>query len=242
VSGQRVFLTAEWRDLVMLNYEVAPEKLRDFVPRGTELDRFDGKTLVSLVGFRFLRTRIFGALAIPFHSNFDEVNLRFYVRRFDASGEVRRGVVFVREIVPRRAIAEIARLAYNENYSCYPMRHRVSADGKVVRATYEWRVGGKWMGLHAEADGEPAFAGDGSMEQFISEHYWGYSRQRDGGTVEYQVAHPKWRVWRSARAEFDGDGAQMYGPAFGDVLAGPPDSAFIADGSEVSVLAGTRLK
>lgn len=241
MTDERVFLTAEWRDLVMLNYEVAPERLRDFVPRGTDLDAFDGKTLVSLVGFRFLRTRIFGVVAVPFHSNFDEINLRFYVRRRDESGEARRGVVFIREIVPRRAIATIARLAYNENYSCHPMRHHVSVDGAGVRAKYEWGLGGKWMGLHAEADGAPGLPADGGMEQFISEHYWGYSRQPDGGTLEYQVTHPQWRVWRSASAGFEGDGAAMYGPAFGDVLARKPDSAFIADGSAVGVLAGKRI-
>jgi uncharacterized protein YqjF (DUF2071 family) len=113
----------------MLNYQVDAALLREHVPRGTQLDGFGGRTLVSLVGFRFLRTRIFGAVPVPFHSNFDEVNLRFYVRRIDPSGEVRRGVVFIREIVPRRAIALVARIAYNENYSCYSMRHHVKRDG-----------------------------------------------------------------------------------------------------------------
>jgi hypothetical protein len=194
-----------------------------------------------LVGFRFLRARIFGDLAVPFHSNFDEVDLRFYVRRRDGSGGVRRGVVCSREIVPRRAIAMIARLAYNENYSCHPMRHRVSADGAGIRARYEWQLGGSWIGLRAEADGAPELPAEGGMEQFISEHHWGYSRQRDGGTVEYQVAHPQWRVWGTTSAGLEGDGAAMYGPAFGEVIARPPDSAFIADGSEVSVLAGRRI-
>jgi uncharacterized protein len=239
---KRVFLTAEWRDLVMLNYEIAPEMVSEFVPRGTKLDAFAGKTLVSLVGFRFLRTRIFGALAVPFHSNFDEINLRFYVRRRDdESGEVRRGVVFIREIVPRRAVALMARLAYNENYGCHPMRHEVSAHGTGMRAKYEWRLGRQWIGLQAEADGAPALPADGSIEQFISEHYWGYSRQRDGGTVEYQVTHPQWRVWRSTRAGFEGDCSAVYGPVFAETLARRPDSAFIADGSAVSVLAGRRI-
>ena len=242
MSGERVFLTAKWRDLVMLNYEVPAGLLRDSVPRGTELDSFDGRTLVSLVGFRFLRTRIFGAVPVPFHSNFDEVNLRFYVRRHDPeSGAVRRGVVFIREIVPRKAIAVIARLAYNENYSSFPMRHAVSTDGSQVRARFEWKTGGRWMGLHAAATGAPAFPAEGSIEQFISEHYWGYSRQRDGGTVEYQVTHPQWRVWRGADAGFEGDAAAVYGLGFAKVLARSPDSAFIADGSAVCVLAGRGI-
>ena len=139
-SNERVFLWAEWRDLVMLNYEVDPGLLRDYVPRGTELDSFRGGTLVSLVGFRFLRTKLFGVLPLPFHSNFDEVNLRFYVRRRASDGDDRRGVVFIREIVPKRAVAMLARLAYGENYSCYPMRHRVTSDGASKSAEYEWRL------------------------------------------------------------------------------------------------------
>jgi uncharacterized protein YqjF (DUF2071 family) len=225
----------------MLNYEVDAPLLRALVPRGTELDAFGGRTFVSLVGFRFLRTRIFGAVPVPFHSNFDEVNLRFYVRRPDPSGQSRRGVVFIREIVPRRAIALVARIAYNENYSRCPMRHRVKRDGTGIAAEYAWRLAGKWLALRAEAEGQPALPVENSIEQFISEHYWGYSRQRDSGTVEYQVKHPQWGVWRSMKAEFEGDGEAVYGATFGEALARKPDSAFIAHGSGVSVFAGERI-
>jgi uncharacterized protein YqjF (DUF2071 family) len=238
---ERVFLSAEWRDLAMLNYEFDPRLVQGYVPRGTEVDSFGGKVLVSLVGFRFLRTKLFGVLPFPFHANFDEVNLRFYVRRRDSDGEERRGVVFIKEIVPKRAVAQLARLAYGENYSRYQMRHRVSAAGAAKSAEYEWRLRTSWAKLHAEAEGEPAYPGDGSIEQFITEHYWGYSAQRDGSTVEYHVTHPQWRVWRSARAGFEGDAAETYGSAFAEVLERSPDSAFIADGSPVVVHAGRRI-
>lgn len=236
-----VLLTAEWRDLAMLNYEVDPHLLSDYVLVGTELDSFNRKTFVSLVGFRFLRTKIFGVLPLPFHANFDEINMRFYVRRRDGSGRVRRGVVFVREIVPKRAVAMIARFACGENYSRYPMRHRVSADGAAKSAEYEWRVRETWVKLRAEAAGGQRLPEDGSIEQFITEHYWGYSTQRDGGTVEYHVSHPQWRVWQSARAEFEGEGAEIYGSAIGEALQRPPDSAFIADGSAVVVFKAKRI-
>ena len=236
-----VFLTAEWRNLVMLNYEVDAALLASYVPQGTELDAFGRKTLVSLVGFRFLRTRMLGAVRVPFHSNFDEVNLRFYVRRRAPGGEVRRGVVFIREIVPRLAIALVARLAYHENYHRHSMRHRVRAMDSGVRAEYQWRHRGNWMGLRAEGVGEPALPANGSMEQFVTEHYWGYARQPDGGTVEYRVAHPQWSVWRSANAAFFGDGVAAYGPTFGAALARQPDSAFVAEGSAVTVFAGKRI-
>src|ERR1700693_3806285 len=120
----RVFLSAEWRDLVMLNYEVEPNLLSRYVPPGTALDSFKGRTYLSLVGFRFCRTKLLGCLPIPFHANFDEVNLRFYVRRKEGS-EDRRGVVFIAEVVPRYAIAATARFLYEENYRYCPMSHHV---------------------------------------------------------------------------------------------------------------------
>src|SRR5580700_8862590 len=115
-----MFLSAEWRDLVMLNYEVDGTLLTGFIPPGTVLDSFHGRTYVSLVGFQFLRTKLFGLLPVPFHTDFDEVNLRFYVRRKEGQEE-RRGVVFIAEIVPKRAIAQLARFAYGENYVSLPM-------------------------------------------------------------------------------------------------------------------------
>src|SRR5918996_5117390 len=124
------FLTAEWRDLVMLNYEVDPQVLARRVPPGTELDIWQGRALVSVVGFRFLRTRVLG-LPIPFHRDFEEVNLRFYVRR-QAEDGWRRGVVFIKEIAPRWAIATVARVVYNENYAARPMRHRIELDNGTI--------------------------------------------------------------------------------------------------------------
>ena len=124
----RVFLSAEWRDLVMVNYEVDAKLLNDYVPPGTVLDSFDGRTYVSLVGFQFRRTSLFGALPVPFHRDFEEINLRFYVRHKEGN-EDRRGVVFIAEIVPKWAIAKVARIVYGENYIRLSMKHRVDKTG-----------------------------------------------------------------------------------------------------------------
>ncbi|MEO8027210.1 MAG: DUF2071 domain-containing protein [Bryobacteraceae bacterium] len=231
-----VFLTAEWRQLAMLNYAVDPALLSALVPRGTELDSFAGKTYVSLVGFRFLKTRVKG-FAIPFHQDFDEINLRFYVRR-RAGGEVRRGVVFIREIVPKFAIAAVARLVYNENYVSRRMWHA----GGDSKAEYGWSEKGVRNRLWIECEGQPRMTDDGSLEQFITEHYWGYAAQRDGGCVEYQVGHPSWRVWSGSKAGFEGDAGTVYGHEMAAALGGPPDSAFLADGSAVVVRSGERIE
>lgn len=240
------FLTAEWRWLAMLNYEIDPAILRPLVPRGTELDEWQGSTFVSMVGFMFLDTKLLG-LPIPFHRHFEEVNLRFYVRRKAPDGW-RRGVVFVKELVPKRAIAATARIVYHENYEALPMRHqiefadeaetRLKPDGAVA---YGWQKHGRWHSLRVRAAGEPQPLSAGSEAEFITEHYWGYAVQRAGDTIEYQVEHPSWRVWQVSEQSFDCDVATIYGQEFIACLSGPPSSAFLAEGSAIVVRRGVRL-
>lgn len=239
---RRAFLTAEWRYLVLLNYEIAPEILRPLVPAGTVLDLWEGRALVSVVGFRFLRTRVLGA-PVPGHRDFDEVNLRFYVRRELPGGELRRGVTFVRELVPRAAVALVARLAYNEPYRAVPMRSTVPKEPTDTpgRLVYEWRTSAGWQRVAATTVGTPAMRASASEAAFITEHYWGYTRQRDGGTVEYEVAHPPWRVWDVEAPELVADVAGLYGAAFVAPLSAPPVSAFVAEGSPVVVYRPRRL-
>jgi uncharacterized protein len=240
----RPFLTAAWRYLVMLNYEVPPALLEPLVPAGTELDTWNGATLASVVGFRFLDTRVIG-IPIPGHRDFDEVNLRFYVRRRGEDNQWRRAVVFVRELVPRRAIALVARRCYNEPYTAVPMRHDLqmtgAEDGQPGRAAYAWRVAGRWHGLEARTRGRPALPDPASEAAFTAEHYWGYTRQRDGGSMEYRVEHPPWRVWDAEAAGLDCDVGAVYGAGFAECLRPKPRSAFLAEGSAVTVSRGRRL-
>ena len=234
---EKIFLSAEWRDLLMLNYEIDPATLQKYVPAGTELDFFAGKTYVSLVGFRFCRTKLLGSVPIPFHTEFEEINLRFYVKRQEAN-EFRRGVVFIAEIVPRRAIAYTARLFYNENYVRRPMSHRIRINESQMEVEYSWQSGNEQCKLQAHASGTPSLPLEGSLQQFITEHYWGYSRQPDGRTVEYHVAHVPWKVWDATHAGFFGNPSDLYGGELSQVLTKAPASAFIADGSPVEVLWG----
>lgn len=242
LSG-RPFLTAEWRNLAVLNYVIESSVLLPRLPRGTELDLWQGQALVSLVGFEFLQTRVWG-VGVPLHRDFAEVNLRFYVRRRAEEGW-RRGVVFVRELVPRHAVAWIARLFYGENYAAVPMRHRVTArrDDAAERhdAIYAWRHAGRAGSIAIDARGEGAVAAPGSREEFIIEHYWGYSGGPNRPTIEYRVEHPRWKLWPADCARFRGNATALYGPHFAQPLAGRPVSAFFADGSAVAVYRGCRI-
>ncbi|MCB0360096.1 MAG: DUF2071 domain-containing protein [Bdellovibrionales bacterium] len=238
----RPFLTAEWRYLAMLNFEIDPDVLRPLVPQGTEIDFFRDKTFVSLVGFRFLNTRVCG-VAIPWHRDFEEINLRFYVVR-NTEGEVRRGVCFVKEIVPRRAIATVARTIYGEPYVALPTESRVEyrPDSDTISSVeYRWKFSGEWNFLSlssSHALSEPAID---SEEAFIAEHYWGYTHRRMK-TSEYRVEHPPWKIWTADQVDFRCDVEALYGEAFVPFLAKPPTSAFIAAGSPVAVYPAGGLR
>jgi len=234
------FLTAQWRHVAMLNYEVDPDILLPHLPKGTELDTHGGRNFVSLVGFLFLDTRVLGLPAL-FHRNFEEVNLRFYVRR-KVGEESRSGVVFIREMVSLPLVSEVARLTYNEPYRTVPMQHTlVETNGKLQSVEYLFGRPRDQCRLALHVDGAAQEMRRGSDEEFLSDRGWGYTRQRDGGTIEYLVEHPRWRVWADARGELDGPLGEFYDEPFADILSGVPASAFVSDGSAVAVHLPERI-
>jgi uncharacterized protein YqjF (DUF2071 family) len=233
------FLTANWRYLAMLNYVVDPKILLPLVPPGTEIDFENGETVVSVVGFMFYDTRLLG-LPIPRHRDFEEVNLRFYVRKRSAD-TWRRGVVFVRELVPKRAIAIVARTFYGEPYLTVPMSHEIEhVDGKLS-VEYSWKRGKKSEFLKMSASGEPQAIPQSSHAEFITEHYWGYTCFR-GGCSEYRVEHPRWKIWNAEIFELRADIANLYGEQFVETLNHAPRSAFIAEGSPIQVLLREQIE
>jgi uncharacterized protein YqjF (DUF2071 family) len=222
----------------MLNFVVDPKIVAPLVPPGTEIDFENGETFLSVVGFLFLDTRLLG-LPIPLHRDFEEVNLRFYVRKKSAD-TWRRGVVFVRELVPRRAIAVVARTFYGENYVALPMKHQIDHVDLKLSVAYSWRRGRKWESLKMTASGEPQTIPASSHAEFITEHYWGYTCLR-GGCGEYRVEHPRWKIWYADSFEFSADVAALYGQQFVEPLKASPRSAFIAEGSPIQVLLREQL-
>jgi uncharacterized protein len=222
----------------MLNFVVDPKIVAPLLPPGTEIDFENGETFLSVVGFLFLDTRLLG-LPVPWHRDFEEVNLRFYVRKKSAD-TWRRGVVFVRELVPRRAIALVARTFYGENYVALPMKHEIEHVDLKVNVEYSWRRGRKWESLKMSATGEAQSISAGSHAEFITEHYWGYTRVR-AGCSEYRVEHPRWKVWNADTFELSADVAALYGDQFVESLTAAPRSAFIADGSPIEVLLREQL-
>jgi hypothetical protein len=234
------FLTAEWRKLIMAQYVVSPATLAPWLPPGLKLDLYQNRCYVSLVGFLFDNVRIM-RLLVPFHTRFEEVNLRFYVARAAPDGTRRRGVVFIREFVPRAAITLIAASLYQEPYATLPMRHSIASTPAALTVSYSWLYNKTWHSLAVEASATPHPIAPASEEEFITEHYWGYTKRTRGATAEYAVQHPRWSVYPIRNFAIEVDFAALYGPGFAALNHQPPASVLLAEGSDVSVSTGTRL-
>jgi uncharacterized protein len=222
----------------MLTYAVDARALIDLVPAGTTLDSYHGKALVSLLGFQFLDTKVLGA-PVPFHQDFEEVNLRFYVKRV-VDGNVRHGVVFLCEIVPRPVVGGMARLLYREPYIIAPMRSTV-ADGATPDAEYNWQIRGRWHQIAARADQGGAPPAPGSIEEFVTVRHWGYNGEAGKDTLEYKVDHPPWRVWKAKDVRADVNPAAICGSEVARQLHDPV-SALVADGSSVTIHWRTQIE
>lgn len=234
------FLTAEWRKLLMAQYAVKPKLLMPYLPHGLDFDLFEGQCYVSLVGFLFDKVRVRG-FSVPLHTSFEEINLRFYVSRCEADGTKRRGVVFVREFVPRRAIAFVAKKIYEEPYLAIPTQHRFERSAERLDVCYDWKSGGRWHRFSASAY-EPARTIEAdSEEEFVTEHYWGYTKRSDGNTSAYEVQHPRWETYKLQSYEIAVDFGLLYGPEFAFLADQWVSSVLLAEGSAVTVHDGVGL-
>lgn len=229
------FLKAEWRKLAMANYSIDKKMLSKYLPVRTEIDLWNDICYVSLVGFMFNDTKVKG-LKIPFHTNFEEVNLRFYVRYKDG-GEWKRGVVFIKEIVPKPALTFMANTVYKENYETMPMNHSWTTANDNLIVEYKWKKQ-KWNSLKVVAHNRPNLIHENSEEEFITEHYWGYTKVSNEKTSEYGVEHPKWEVYQTKDYLIDVDFADIYGQGFSFLKQEKPRSVFLAEGSEIKVKDG----
>jgi len=233
-----IFLSAEWRKLALANYEVDKEILLKYLPPFTELDDWHGKYYVSLVGFMFIDTKLRG-FGIPFHTNFEEVNLRFYVK-YKENGTWKRGVVFIKEIVPKPAITFVANTIYKENYQTLPMKHKWVLGEKELLVEYLWKAG-KWNKLSVITAPNSEAMQVGSKEEFITEHFWGYTKIGLNLTSEYQVEHPRWEVYPVMEYDIDVDFGANYGKDFEFLSQATPVSVMLAEGSPIKVLKGRKI-
>ena len=236
---KRIFLDAEWRKLVMVNYSVDPKILKPYLPYSTDIDLWKGTCYVSLVGFMFVNTKVM-RLKIPFHINFEEINLRFYVK-YGEGIDYKRGVVFIKEIVPRPALTFVANLLYNENYETLKTGHKWTEGDDTLTVEYGWKKG-EWNTVKVIADKTPVDIKPNSEEEFITEHFWGYTKINDFRTSEYEVAHPRWQIYPIKEYEINVDFKKVYGTDFEFLKDAKPVSVYLAEGSEILVKQGAKIK
>lgn len=231
---KNTFLRAEWRKLILVNYIIDPEILKPYLPYKTELDLWEGKCYVSLVAFMFKNTTVKG-MKLPFHINFEEANLRFYVKHKTEDGEWRRGVVFIKEIVPKAIITFIANTLYNEHYETLEMKHNIIEEVENIKVSYQWKNKNHWDKIEVKAENNAIIFEENSEVDFITEHYWGYTKVSEKKTSEYEVAHPSWKTYNVWDYNLDIEFGELYGKDFKFLNNQKPISIMLAEGSEISV-------
>ena len=229
----KTFLSARWENIIMANYVVDPEVLKPYLPNGVELDIYNNKAYVSLVGFMFKKTSLF-QIPIPFLGTFEEVNLRFYVKRVEGN-TIKRGVVFINETVPYKMVAWLANKLYKEHYTVIPTKNLIDTTGATNNIQYEWEINKSWNHLLVNIAKEREQMIAGSVEEFIFEHYYGYTKISSSATEEYRVNHPSWKVNKVIDHSIDCDFGSMYGNNFSLLNNQPPDSVIFAAGSAVTI-------
>ncbi len=227
------FLSARWEDLIMANYEVDPEVLKPYLPHGVDLDLYGDKTYVSLVGFLFKKTSLFN-IPIPFLGTFEEINLRFYVKRVEGDS-VKRGVVFINETVPYKPVAWLANKLYKEHYIAIPTKSSIVKSGSTKNINYQWKINKEWNHISVNASAKREQMLPDSIEEFIFEHYYGYTRINNQLSQEYKVNHPRWEVNKVTDYSIHCDFKSMYGNDFSFLNNHQPDSVILAEGSPVTV-------
>lgn len=227
------FLNAEWRKLALANYEVDPVILEKYIPPKTELDLWNGACYVSLVGFMFLKTKLLG-LPIPFHRTFEEVNLRFYVKHFDGE-KWKRGVVFIKEIVPKPALTFVANTIYKEHYETLKMSHSWQEKRESQVVEYTWTKNRTQHSFKVEAELKQTKIEKKSETEFITEHYWGYTKLNQSQSLEYEVTHPTWNTYSVKQHNIDVNFGSVYGSDFEFLNGMKPKSVMLAEGSEITV-------
>jgi len=233
------FLSAEWRKLFLINYAIEEKHLFPYLPAGTQLDTYNGICYVSLVGFMFVNTKLKG-IPVPFHQNFEEVNLRFYVKHKTKNGAERRGVVFIKEIVPKMMISFVANTLYGEHYETLDMDHSWNERDGLLEVEYKIEKD-KWYSMKVIADHGTEEIPVSCEAEFITEHYWGYTKLNETETSEYEVWHPRWKVHPVKSFTCDFDFGKVYGSDFAFINDLKPFSVMLAEGSEIKVMEGGKL-
>ena len=227
------FLSARWENLIMANYAINPEVLKPYLPNGVELDFYNNKTYVSLVGFMFKQTSLFN-MPVPFLGTFEEINLRFYVKRVEGDS-IKRGVVFINETVPFKLVAWLANKLYKEHYIAIPTKNEIEITNLYKKIKYQWKINKEWNHISVNTAAENEQMLPESIEEFIFEHYYGYTKINNLLSQEYKVNHPRWLVNKVIDYSIYCDFTSMYGNDFSFLSNHRPDSVIIAEGSPVSV-------
>ena len=235
----KTLLTAYWTNLLAATFEADETLLNKFLPRGTELNTWHGKYLISIVAFMFSKPAILN-ISAPFYRSFEEINLRFYVR-YKENDQWKKGVVFIKEIAPARIIGLTAGWLYQENFIYLPLKHKFYANNKCQYISYSCKVKNQWGHLNMVCSSKDNEPGSERVQTFVRDHYWGYTKKSNNNTAEFLIEHRLWKIYQATDYDLNLNIGEIYGKDFTDLFLQKPISVILMDGSFTKVSWPTLL-
>ena len=131
---------------------------------------------------------------------------------------------------------------YKEHYQTLPMQHSKTENENSKDFVYQWKTQNKLNIILVETEKNPIEIEVGSEAEFITEHYFGYTKVNEATTFEYEVKHPRWVQFQVLNHKIDVDFETNYGSEFEFLNNTQPVSVMLAKGSEISVEPKKRIK
>lgn len=183
-----------WRHLLFLHWRVDPEQMQHLLPKGLEVDTFDGSAWIGLVPFQMDQVRFFSLPKIPTTSTFFECNVRTYVLQDGIPG-----VWFFSLDAASRLAVLGGRNLWKLNY--IHAKFDVSIEGDRVDYTLA-RHDGTRSRIHWTAGSELPKSEPGGLRHFLTERYYLYASQA-GKIWRGPIWHEPWRLREAALHDLD---------------------------------------
>ncbi|MDC0257422.1 DUF2071 domain-containing protein [Crocinitomicaceae bacterium] len=226
--------------MISANYVVDPEFIKKYIPKGTELELFEGKCYVSLVAFLYSNTKLM-KVPVPFHRKFEEINLRLYVKRKIGENEWRSEVAFPKLFFPKRAVSIVANTIYKEKYETRRMNHSWSEDSEYLHTRYGIKKG-DWHNINVVTNKQAEPIAPNTPEHLFSKHYWGTAQINNEKCTVYEVDRSEWNIYKTVDSDISFDFASVFGSDFHALTNLEPESVQLFDGSPVTVYKKSILR
>lgn len=225
-----------WRNVVHVNYQIAPEVLHPYLPPRTEILLFQNKCFITLTALVYDQVK-FKGLNIPLHREIPEVNLRFYVSAADGS-KSKNGVVLLKRIIAKPLLAFAGQLLFQEQYAVMPISYFVRKQSTERLVKYFWKNNppyGEWHSLSVKTSHSSIAFNEDDQVAFLTKPTLRFSGGRSMRTRVSEIEYKVTNVFEVDDYQLDVKFSVLFGGKFQFLSRQKPESVYLLEDSEVTV-------